>query len=99
MNGNQVGLTTGFYPEYEDANDTIFSQSTNALYTLPFPTSNGCDSLVQLVYTWPSSDKIKYKIFDLCANKDTPVQAGTREWLVSALIHFMRCELIVLAQL
>ena len=98
-NGNILGgVTRNFIPGLADAIDTIFT--TNTIlddYVLPFPASNGCDSILPINITFRPNNDIEFIRFPLCENLDTMVQAGTQLITISASnpTQFVRvtCEL------
>ncbi len=91
--GEWIGITTEFLEEYEDAIDTIFTQSYVGKYTLPFPASNGCDSIVNLNYTFPAQDKVNRIEFDLCENEEVFITASERDWRVSAATPYYEIQI------
>jgi len=99
-NGNILGgITTEFIPELEGAIDTIFLENTAFDYVLPFPASNGCDSIQPVNISFRPNNVIDIRRFSLCENRDTLVPAGTQMIRISASnpTHFERvnCELAI----
>jgi len=66
---------------------------------LPFPASNGCDSIQPVNISFRPNNVIDIRRFSLCENRDTLVPAGTQMIRISASnpTHFERvnCELAI----
>ncbi len=82
--GSWVGFQDVFIPEYELAIDTVWGNSYNGQYVLPLPASNGCDSIVNVRFTKRELLESKtHRIeFDICANKDTVINAFMRDYRI-----------------
>ena len=91
------GITLDFIPELADAIDTVFRENTAIDYVLPFPASNGCDSIQPINISFRPNNDVELIQFDLCENRDTMIMAGTQQIRISASnpTHFERvtCEL------
>ena len=99
-NGNILGgITTEFIPELEEAIDTVFLENTAFDFILPFPASNGCDSIQPVNISFRPNNVIDIRRFSLCENRDTLVPAGTQMIRISASrpTHFeqVNCELAI----
>ncbi len=56
--------------------DTVFTESVLGTYALPFPASNGCDSLQRISFSIGNSS-VTRMAFDLCSNQDTTIMVGS----------------------
>ena len=64
-------------PDY----DTLFTETFQGNYVLPFPNAAGCDS-IQKVSISIGRSSVTRIAFDLCANQDTVIQVGAADIIV-----------------
>lgn len=86
VNGSVVGWVKGSLvdpPPFGNNYDTILTETASGTYTLPFPASNGCDSIQRISLNVSGVTNITEMNFDLCSNKDSVVSVGSATFRIN----------------